>query len=275
MRESIYCGQDGTELFYRSLIPETPKALVILLHGYAEHSGRLDGLMESLYAGGFASFAPDHRGHGKSAVLRGYIESLDLMIEDIDALRLVAIEEVPGCPVFVLGHSMGGLLALRYAQSYQEHLTGAVAASAGILVPPDVPDIMVKLSHFLGRIVPKLGVQPFFNPSKSTRIPMERQILRDDPQIYKGWVRAKTGSELLLGMNATVAALERLTLPLLLIHGEADSIVLPEASELIRDQASSEDIHFQMIPNAYHDIFHEPEADLAFGTIINWLAERV
>jgi alpha-beta hydrolase superfamily lysophospholipase len=232
-------------------------------------------MMRFMAEKGFATYTPDQRGHGQSAELLGYIKDLDAIVSDILLFRSMAEKEHQGKPVFLLGHSMGGMLSLIHAQRYPSDLAGLVCCGSGILVPPNIPAFMVKLSMFLGRVLPKLAVQPFFDPKKLSRLQAVRDSVCADPLFYRGKIRARTGSELLYGMKTSVAGLKDLVLPLLVLHGGSDQVVPPRASEVVMEKASSEDKTHKVFDEALHEVFNEPEGEEAMELVATWISDRI
>ena len=268
-------ANDGTRVHITSFLPDTPRAVVLVFHGYAEHAGRFEETMETLAESGFACYAPDHRGHGRTGPLAGYMPEVNTVLADVHHLRDHVDSAHPGLPVFMIGHSMGGLITMRYLQKYgSEGIAGAIPISSGVLVPPDIPEFMQTLSAVLGRFTPRLPVQAFFAPEKATRVPEEQAKLHADPLIYKGWIRAGTGWALLRAMHAAMSEMSRVTAPLLIVHGTGDVIVLPEASQRIHAEVASEDNTLLEPPGVFHDVFHEPEGPEILQQMIDWMNAR-
>ena len=273
VRDSVK-ALDGTSISFRSLSPKKTTAVAIILHGYAEHGGRYEEMMKALAAQGIATYAPDHRGHGQTAEILGYVDDLDAIIGDVLLLRTLAEKEHPNCPVFVLGHSMGGMLTLIHAQRYPANLAGIIVCGAGILVPANIPKVMVKLSMFLGRVLPKLPVQPFFEPDKLSRRPEVVEAVKVDPLFYRGKIRARTGSEILYGMKSARSALPELTLPALVLQGGQDRVIEPKASTTIMERIASSDKTYEEYAEARHELFHEPERHEAIALVAQWINDR-
>jgi acylglycerol lipase len=265
---------DGTSIFYRSLAPKKTSAVAILLHGYAEHGGRYQEMMTALAGHGIATYTPDHRGHGQTADLLGYIDDLDAMVSDVILLRTLAEKEHADTPIFVLGHSMGGMLTLVHAHRYPSNLAGFIVCGAGILVPSNIPAFMVKLSIVLGRILPKLPVQPFFEPLKLSRRKEVQEAVKVDPLFYRGKIRARTGSEILYGMKAARAGLPELQLPALILQGGKDAVIEPHVSQYIMDKMTGPDTTFHLFEEAMHEVFQEPERFEAFDLVAKWINAR-
>jgi acylglycerol lipase len=265
---------DGARIFYRATVPEKPRGAVFLLHGYAEHSGRYSDVMNHLSNAGYAVFAPDHRGHGQTAELLGYVSDFNAIVSDVLLIRSLAKERCGEIPTFILGHSMGGLVALLHTQRYPEGLKGIITSGAALAIPPDIPALVIKLSHFLGRVVPKLGVQSFFDPNNLTRTEAIREAVKIDPYFYRGRIRARTGSCILRAINMALTNLASIELPALLMHGGADALVPPEISDTIHMAIASTDKTLKVFPEAYHEIFNEPESEEALTLVTRWLDEH-
>ncbi len=272
--ERYYHSKDGSSIFYRSAVPENPIASIIILHGYAEHSGRYLHVIDYFAERNLAVFAPDERGHGKTAKVLGDIESFRLVIEDIDLLVTQAEEKFATRPVFMLGHSMGALLALLYAEKFEERLKGLILSGPALILPDNVSPLLKKMAGFMAKIAPRLGVQPF----DSSGISRDPEVVRkkdEDPLYYKGKTRARTGNEMLRGIESAIAGLKDISLPILILHGGADPIISPEASKIVYANVSSEDKTLKLFDGLYHEIMNEPEKEEVLEFIGNWIEKRV
>ncbi len=268
-------SRDGTRLFYRDLTPEGEvKASAVISHGYAEHGGRYERLMRALAKAGYASFTPDHRGHGRSATTMGLVDSFDALVADLSLYREKAAQKHPGRPVFLVGHSMGGMATLHHVVRHAPAIAGAVVIAPAIEVPDDIPKIMISISKVLSRLVPKLAVQPFFNPAHLTSRPDVQQAVLTDPLFYRGKIRARTGAELYRAMVDINATMSRIESPLLLLHGDDDSIVKPRTSETVFAAAKSSDKARKTFPGR-HEILNEACELEVIETIVAWLDERI
>ncbi len=274
IEERYYHSKDGSKIFYRSAIPENPIASVVILHGYAEHSGRYLHVMEYFAGKDFAVFAPDERGHGRTAKTLGDIESFRLVLEDVDILVTQASEKFPTRPVFMLGHSMGGLLAVLYAEKYEDRLKGLVLSGAALVLPDNVSSFVKKMAGLLAKIAPRLQVQKF----DSSGISRDPEVVRkkdEDPLYYKGKTMARTGNEMLRGIESAIAGLSSISVPILVLHGGADPIISPEASKMIYENVSSEDKTIKLFEGLYHEIMNEPEKDEVLDFISDWIEKHI
>ncbi len=268
--DGYFEGVDGLRLFYRAWLPEDEqKAVVILAHGFAEHSGRYDHVGRYLAGRGYAVYAPDHRGHGRSEGERAYVERFSLFVEDLHKFRndVVRPESAP----FLIGHSMGGLIAVRYALSYQDGLAGLITSGAGLKIGGDLSPLLIALSRLIAVIAPKLPVVEPVPSDTLSHDPSVAAAYDSDPLNYRGKVKARIGAEM---MRAGREALERaheLRLPMLIMHGGADSLVDPDGSRELYQKASSDDKTLKIYDGMYHEIFNEVEKEKVLAEMAAWL----
>ena len=273
--EATFEGSGGRRLFYRSWVPMRAVGCVLLLHGW-EHSGRYEWAGEQLAEGGFAVFAPDHRGFGASAHPGALadMDSVDLAIEDIGRLIPVTRREVPTVPLFLLGHSIGGMLALLYALRHPEGLQGLITSGAAVEIPEYISPLLLRVSGLLSRLLPLLQVQPF-SYTQVSRDPEVIRRIEEDPLYYKGKIRTRTGYQSVLGIRQVIAGLSRLQLPLLVLHGGDDKIISPKASEAVHAGVSSRDKTLKIFPGLWHEILNEPERQQVLELILDWLRRHL
>ena len=268
--EGTFPGSAGGSVFWQSWVPAEPKGLVVIAHGLAEHSGRYAHVADRLNDAGYAVHALDHRGHGKTDGTPGNVERIAYVRGDLDSLLTRARGEHPGLPVFLVGHSFGGLAVLEYVVSRgQSGLTGLVLS--GALVDPDAGTaIQRRLAGVLSAMAPNLGVVPL-DPTTVSRDPAEVKKYVEDPLNYHGKVRARSGAEIIAAVSRVVSGLPTITLPVLVMHGEQDRLVTPGAATLIAERIGSTDKTLTLYDGLYHEIFNEPERDAVLGDVVTWL----
>ena len=271
--ESTFSGANGVEIFWRAWLPESdPEALVVIAHGVSEHSGRYAHVAADLIAQGYAVYALDHRGHGLSQGDRCVIDRMEFAVADIDTLIAIAQERHPGKPVFLLGHSMGGCLALAYALRHQEKLTGLLL-SAPVAVLETASPAQLAVARILSRVAPRLGVFEVDSDGIST----DPAVVRDydsDPLVYHRKVPVRTLAECAAELKTFPDRLPGLRLPLLVMHGGADEIVPLEASRMVEERAGSADKRLITYPGLRHEILNEPQQGDVLADIHNWLREE-
>lgn len=274
IKERNFHTKDGISIFFRTAIPENVAASLILLHGYAEHSGRYLHAINYFAERNIAVFAPDERGHGRTARLLGDIESFKFVMEDIAIIHKQIKERYPTRPVFLYGHSMGGLLAVLYAEKSEKDLKGLILSGASMILPDNVSPFLIKVARFIAKIMPKLPVQQF-EYSGCSRDPKVIDAIREDPLYYKGKTRARTGNEIIQGIKEALANLKNITIPILICHGGADPIINPDASKNIYKNVGSEDKELKIFDGLYHEIHNEPEKTEVLKYLGDWIEKRI
>ncbi len=274
--EESYEARDGRSLFYRFQLPARPAGVVLLLHGYAEHSGRHQWAMARLAEAGLAVYAPDLRGHGRSARPGALadLDSLEATLGDIEGLTAVVRRALPEARLFVLGFSMGGMLALLFALRHPEGLAGVVTSGAAVEIPEYVSPLLLRLSGLMNRFLPLLAVQTF-DFRQVSRDPEVIRAMELDPLYYKGKIRARTGYQQLLGIREVASSLPHLRLPLLVLHGGEDRLIAPKTAEMIFNTATSPDKTLKIWPGLRHEILNEPEKLQVLATILDWLRRHL
>ncbi|HEX8075149.1 MAG TPA: alpha/beta hydrolase [Thermoleophilaceae bacterium] len=266
-------GAGGLRIHWQAWLPEgDPAAVVALAHGASEHGGRYAWTGEGLTAAGHALYAIDHRGHGRSEGSRAVIDRMDNALADLHQLIGLARSRHPGKLLFLLGHSMGGAVALTYALRHQEELDGLLL-SGPVAVLEAASPFTRAASFVLSAVAPRLGVYEI----DSTAVSRDPEVVRAydaDPLNYHGKLPARTVAEISAAVGRFPEQVPRLTLPLLVMHGTADRLVPPEGSEMVHDRAGSSDKTIVRYEGLFHEILNEPERDRVLADIVAWLDAR-
>lgn len=271
--EGSFSGLGGTTIDYDVYEPEgTPRGLILVAHGLGEHRGRYHHVADRLAALGLRVAVPDHRGHGTSGGPRCDTRDVSEFTADLETLRKLTL--VDGAPTYLLGHSMGGLIALDYALDHQGDLSALMLSGPLVLPGEDQPPWLVAIAKLLGKVVPTLGTLAL-DPKSVSRDPKVVENYENDPLNYHGKVKAGTGAALLTRLQTFPARLPSLTLPLLVMHGEKDKLTNPEGSKLVDKLAGSTDKTLTIYPGLFHEIFNEPEQDQVLTDLTAWLSDRM
>jgi alpha-beta hydrolase superfamily lysophospholipase len=263
--------QEG--VFYRHWQPEAPRAVILLAHGLGEHSGRYDDVARYFCERHVAVLAPDHVGHGRSPGRRAHVRRFSEFFGPLDVLREQIRKTYPGLPVFLVGHSMGGLIAARYLLSRRDGFAGAVLSAAALEVPEPPSTAAIWVNRLISLVWPSLGVMQL-DAGGISRDPVVVAAYRADPLVHTGKFSARLVTELFAAMQDVAERRAGIRLPLLVLHGEADSMTAPAGSTHFAAGVGSEDVTLKRYPGLYHEIFNEPERLEVLGDVHRWLLDH-
>ena len=267
-------GPGGLSIYYQYWQPqETPTGVIMIAHGAAEHGGRYRRFAEFFVQQGFAVAALDLPGHGQSEGVRCQIQCFADYVACLRQFHLHVAKDIPGVPVWLLGHSMGGLIATAYLLQYQAELAGCMLSGAAIKTDLEPGWLQNQIIRLLSAVLPKAGVLQL-DAAGVSRDPQEVQIYLNDPLVYTGKLPARMVKVLFEGMHQVQAKAGAITLPMLIMHGGADAMTSPEGSRFLDAQVSSSDKTLRIYPELYHEIFSEPERNEIFAEVLAWCQQR-
>ncbi len=275
-REEYVTSARGERVFTRWWIPalDQPRAVAVIVHGLGEHSGCYLPVTGFLLGRGMAVYAHDHRGFGQSDGRRGHIARYEHYVEDLRRLVERAHGEHPGLPLVLLGHSMGGTIALLFSQRYPEQITCAVYSAPALILRHHIPLFQRTLARGMSRLWPTFTSTDAIDPTVLTHDPAIQQEVRVDPWRHSR-VSARLYTELFVrGPRDVLAGLDRLRAPFLIIHGTADPLVSPDGSQRVYDGASVEGSAIRLYPALLHESLREVEREQVFADIAGWLEAR-
>jgi len=269
MKSSIITLSDNTSIHKLEWLVSEAKAHLLLVHGYAEHAGRYNGLATFLNGKNISVTSYDQRGYGKSEGTRAYIDKFERYVSD-----LLEIRKQIARPVFLMGHSMGGLVSVQYMINKKDDtIKGLISSSAALELDPSMSPILQMLAPILGFLLPKLPTEKL-DKTYLTRDPKVLKDYMNDPLNYLGGTRARTGAETLKAMKINRAYFSKVDIPLLALHGGGDELTMPGGTKKLHADASSSDKTLKIYPELYHELVHEPEKEIVMNDIANWILER-
>jgi acylglycerol lipase len=268
-----FTGEEGTRLFYQSWTPSvSPHAVLLVVHGLAEHSGRYLNLVNEFVPAGFLVCALDHRGHGQSEGKRCYVSRFNQYVRDLDTYVNIVRNDYSDAKFFMVGHSLGGTIATAYAESHQAKLAGLILSAPALKAGSSITQSDKLLARIVSRIAPRLGVSSL-DASTISKDPAVVRAYVDDPLVYTGKISARLGAEILDAIEKTIPPLlPTLKLPILVMQGTEDRLSNPEGSSMIFEGVTSGDKTLKRYEGLFHEIFNEPERATVFADMRQWLA---
>ena len=272
MQEETFAGRGGARIFIRSSRPIAPRAVVVICHGVNSHGGQYLWPAAQLEAAGFSVYAIDLRGRGKSEGARFYIDDISDYTEDLGTLIALAKSRDPGLPVFLLGHSAGGVVSCTYALDHQRELAGLICESFAYQVP--APGLVLAIVRFLGRVAPKIPVLKLKNKDFS-RDPAAVRALDNDPLTQGEIQPAGTVAALLKATDRMKREFPLITLPVFILHGTHDKATMPAGSQFFHDTAGSKDKTLRLYEGHFHDLLNDIGKEAVMAEMVAWINARI
>ena len=272
--EGTFDGFEGLELYYQRWRPDgESKAVLAVVHGFGEHSGRYGNVVDCFAPKGYAVYSFDHRGHGRSPGPRGFINSFTEFRGDVKAFLEFIHEQEPNRPVFLLGHSMGGLVVLEYVLHHPEGLVGVIA-SGPLLAQPPISPLLAGLSKVLSSILPRLSLAAGLDTTALSRDEAVVQAYENDPLVH-GLGTPRMATELTKAFEWTHAHAADLSIPCLIVHGSADRLTPPEGSRIFYENVTFGDKERKVYEDYYHEVFNDVGKEQVLADVEAWVERRL
>jgi len=270
-QEGFFKGVRDARIYYQGWLPKgESKAVLLIAHGLAEHSGRYLNVVDRFVPLGYSVCGIDHLGHGKSDGTRVYVKRFEHYTDTLKVYFDMIRDWQPQRPIFLVGHSMGGLIGSVYLLSYQDELQGAVLSGPGVKVPNNISPAVIFAGKVLSTLIPKFGLIGF----EAEGVSRDQEVVRayvDDPLVCKGKTTARLGAEILKAMERVTSEAAKITLPILILQGGADKLVDPDGAQMLYAGVGSADKTIKVYEGFYHEVFNEPEHDRVLGDMEAWL----
>lgn len=268
-------ARGSSRLYQQTWEPDgETRAVVLLVHGLGEHSGRYGHVAQHLTARGFAVYALDHYGHGKSDGHPGFVERFSVYLDGLDALLKKVQAEHSSLPLFLVGHSMGGLIAATYLFANQDAFRACVLSGPALKTDQAPPALLLALNRLLSALVPTLPMIRL-DASGVSRDPAVVEAYVNDPLVFHGKLSARLTAELSKTMDYALSRAAEIRIPVIFMHGEEDLLTSPSGSQEMYANVSSVDKTLKLYPGLYHEIFNEPEQDAVLADMSNWLEKHL
>jgi alpha-beta hydrolase superfamily lysophospholipase len=271
----VFSGKGNVEIFTQRWLSDQPKAVLILVHGLGEHSGRYAELIESLKGKNISVYALDHRGHGKSEGIRGHINSFMDYIYDLKIFINSIKQDNPDLPLVMLGHSLGGAIACRYALTYQNDIDALVLSAPGLIPAVKIPSLKITAAKILSAVLPTFSMSNGLDPAALSHDEEIVSAYINDSLVH-GFITPRFYTEFTENAVFCMDRASQLRMPLLLIHGTGDTICSVKGTEILYSGAEAEDKELLLFPNLYHETMNEIKKDRikVISAISKWIVSH-
>jgi lysophospholipase len=269
-----FTSQDGLKLYYRRWdAASLTQAVLVVVHGYLEHSGRYQFLADYFAPRGYSLYAMDLRGHGQSGGRRAHVSSFSEYLYDLDRfLSTVQKREGDGLK-FLVGHSLGGLIVLRYALDSPEGLAGLVVSSPYLANKVPISPLKLYAGRLLSRVVPTLALDAGL---KTELLSHDAEVVRarDEDPLVQTRFTARWATETLAAQAEVLRRAAELRLPCLVLQGADDEVADPKVSRSFFDRLTVPDKEWIPYGGYYHEVFNEVGRKRVFDDLAQWLQGR-
>ncbi len=272
-RESVLTTSDGLDLFAQVWVATPAKAAIALVHGIAEHSSRYRYAGEFLARHGYTVYTFDLRGHGRSPGTRILLQHMDEHRDDVAKFLDWVQQEADALPLFLFGHSMGGLVVTYYVLTQRPTFQGVILSAPAIKLD-NVSPLLLIVARLMAKVMPTLPMRQLEFAAIS-RDPVVIEENQNDPLIYHGGIPVITGLAMARAVDYVQQHMADFHLPLLLLHGTADRMVTPEGSKQLYARAATADKTLKLYDGFYHELLNEPEKAEILSDILTWLEARL
>jgi acylglycerol lipase len=274
MNESSFQGVGGLKIFTRSWHPSAgkPRAVVVIVPGFNSHSGYYQWVADQFVSHGLAVYAIDLRGRGNSDGERFYVQAFADYVNDVATFITIAKSHEPGLPVFLLGHSAGGVVSCIYTLEHQAELAGLICESFAHEVP--APDFALAVLKGLSHVAPHAHVLKLNNEDFS-RDPKVVEAMNSDPLIAHEVQPTQTVAEMVRADERLKQEFSLITIPVLILHGTADKATKPSGSQRFYDMAGSTDKTLKLYEGHFHDLLNDLDKEVVMADIQQWVDQHI
>lgn len=269
--ENFFEGQKGTKIYYQKWLPDKPKAVIELLHGFGEHSGRYMNVVDKLVPAGYAIYTMDHRGHGKSEGQRVYADNFDQLVEDAKTYYDIIKKENPDLPIFLLGHSMGCTISIYFVKKYESLLKGLVLSGVGTFIGGDINGFLRFMAKILSKVAPKLSLASGDLSKFLSHDPKVVEAYNSDPLNVLNKSTARLGAEFMKSISSYQKFSVNFKIPTLIQAGSEDKLIVGNKQAV--EYFKMPDKTVKIYEGLYHEVYNEPPEmrGVVLDDLLNWL----
>ena len=263
------------DIYYQGWVPDGKvKAVLFIVHGLGEHSGRYMNVVNYFVPLGYAVYGFDNVGHGKSGGGREQVVRFEDLTAPLATYYTMVKSWQPDKPIFILGHSLGGLIECFYLLDHQEDFKGAIISAPSIAIGEGITPMTITMAKVLSVIAPKVGIMKL-DANSISRDPEVVKAYINDPLVFHGSTPARMGSEMLKALLQVNAEIGKISLPFIGVHGSKDTLADPKAVRLLEEKSSSKDKTIKIYEGLFHEVFNEPEHLIVLKDIDDWLKAHI
>ena len=264
----------GLSLYYHGWEAEDPRAAILLVHGLAEHGGRYSDFGRRMAGFGLSVYALDLRGHGLSDGRRGHADRFEVLLQDLDRFRREIEGITDDLPLFVLGHSMGGLIVARYVEEYEPRFVGAIITSPWLATGMAIPRWKIVAAGILNKMLPAIPMDAGIDAKYLSHDPVVVSRYKDDPLVH-GKITPRLFSEASMAMGLVMQRSERVRVPILFLLAGDDRIVDTRKSEAFARSLKISDVTIRVLQDYYHEVLNDYDRNIALHAIRDWVLARL
>ncbi|MDF1690817.1 MAG: lysophospholipase [Zhongshania sp.] len=269
-----FTNATGTRIHTRSWQTPAPKAQIVILHGLGEHGERYQALATTLNDSGYSCYALDHVGHGLSDGEKGHIDDFAIFVDTAAEFIAKVRATAPDLPCFLIGHSMGGVIATNVLIEHPELVDGCVLSGPALATDEAIGPLQQRILKVIAALFPRLRIFAV-DPKLVCSDPAVVADYINDPLVLSGKGSAKLIAEILSGSARALSRAKSIKTPMLLLHGEQDALAHPNGSRTLYNLISSADKKLVIYPKLYHEIFHESCKYEIYRDLAEWLNKHV
>lgn len=272
--EDTFSGLEDLEIYYQSWVPEGDlRAILIIVHGFGEHSGRYMNVINTLIPENIAIYALDHRGHGKSEGKENYINHFSDYFADLETFEKMVLDEHPETPIFMLGHSMGSLIAAHYMANndHQDRYNSLILSGTGADFGPGINGLTLFLARVLSVIAPKLMIPSNLDPNFISRDQEVVDTYINDPLVHFDKISSRLAREMMKHTASMKTAASKITIPTLIQIGSEDDTFAPDSRKPLLDALNTEEKELKVYEGYRHEVYNEIDKEKVLEDLKGWI----